>query len=263
MRMYPRQFPAARRRMPQRRAEKRVYEALAGSDREGFVYYEWRRNYGCIELDFALWAAAWGRIALQVKGGHYRLTDGEWCLRTRNGFQLVDNSPLDEAWLAALDLHDAIKELAQTTYRPFVIPALVFPDMAEPDSAIEKLARRKNVYVIWGVENLVANLGEIVRGRGVLGRLSADRICHEVLAVTDGLIRLDHSELNEERLGTDQAADTETVRGLLLPRQQPVRMRLSVGGLEIARVTIGEVRSVPGNGAARVFPRPHDVRRNA
>ena len=46
MRMYPREFPATRRKDPKRLAERRVYEALAGRDHRGFVY---------IELDFAGW----------------------------------------------------------------------------------------------------------------------------------------------------------------------------------------------------------------
>ena len=45
MKMYPKAFPSGRRKRPRRRAEQRVYETLAGSDRQGFVYYEWRRGY--------------------------------------------------------------------------------------------------------------------------------------------------------------------------------------------------------------------------
>ena len=70
MRMYPRDFPPSRRKIPKRRAERQVYEALAGSDRRGFCYYEWRKGYGHIELDFAVWVEELGRFALQVKGGH-------------------------------------------------------------------------------------------------------------------------------------------------------------------------------------------------
>ena len=142
MRMYPREFPATRRKKPKRRAERRIYEALAGSDRQGFVYYEWRRCYEHIELDFAVWIVDLGRLALQLKGGHYLLIDGEWYLKTRNGLVPIETSPLDEAWLAALDLHDDIEERAATPYNPYVIPVLVFSDM-EPDPVIEALARRK------------------------------------------------------------------------------------------------------------------------
>ena len=104
MRMYPREFPSGRRRKPKRQAERRVYEALAGSDRRGFCYYEWRKGYEHIELDFAVWIEELGRFALQVKGGRYLLIDGEWYLKTRNGVKLIESCPLDETKLAALDL---------------------------------------------------------------------------------------------------------------------------------------------------------------
>ena len=77
MRMYPREFPPNRRKIPKRRAEREVYEALTGSDHQGFVYYEWRKGYGHIELDFAVWIEGLGRFALQVKGGCYLLIDSE------------------------------------------------------------------------------------------------------------------------------------------------------------------------------------------
>ena len=191
MRMYPREFPSGRRRKPKRRAERRVYEALAGSDRQGFVYYEWRQGYEHIELDFAVWVKDLGRFALQVKGGRYLLIDGEWYLKTREGNKHVRSCPLDETKLAAFDLHDDIKELAATHYNPYVIPVLMFPDM-EPDRAIEQLAKRTGVYVVWGVGNLLADLEEIVRSRRVSEALGMDRIAGEVHAVTDGLICLEN-----------------------------------------------------------------------
>ena len=195
MQMYPREFPATRRRKPKRRAERRIYKALAGSDRQGFVYYEWRRCYEHIELDFAVWIVGLGRFALQVKGGHYVLIDGEWHLKKGNDLVPIEKSPLDEAWLAALELHDEIEERAATPYNPYVIPVLVFTDM-EPDLVIEGLARRKGVYLVWRTDDLVADLSAIARGREVSGALSIDRIGREVCAATDGLIRL--SETPEE-----------------------------------------------------------------
>ena len=94
MRMYPREFPATRRRMPKRRAERRIFEALAGSDRQGFAFYEWRRGYGDIELDFAVWIVGLGRFALQVKGGRYLLAGGEWFLKTGNGLVHIETCTL-------------------------------------------------------------------------------------------------------------------------------------------------------------------------
>ena len=229
MRMYPREFPSGRRKKPKRQAEKRVYEALAGSDRQGFCYYEWRKGYGRIELDFAVWIEGLGRFALQVKGGRYLLIDGEWYLKTLAGVQPVRSSPLDEAWLGALDLHDDIEELAETAYNPFVIPVLIFPGM-ERDEAIAKLARRKGVYLLWGPGDPVAGFEEVSWKRGVSDALSAERISREVYAVTDGLIRLDGAR------GDADAGETESRRTGSQP-QGPNALSLSAGGLEIIRVS--------------------------
>ena len=197
MRTFPREFPSGRRKDPKRRAERRVYEALANANRRGFCYYEWRKGYQCIELDFAVWIDGLGRFVLQVKGGRYVLIDGEWHLKKREGFQPVRSCPLDEAWLGALDLHDDIEDRACTPYNPYVIPVVVFTDMTEPDPSIENLARRKGVYVVWGSGNLLEDLAEIRLSRSVSDRLPMDRIAREVAAVTDGLIRLDESEEGE------------------------------------------------------------------
>ena len=224
MRMYPRDFPPSRRKIPKRRAERQVYEALAGSDRQGFVYYEWRKGYGHIELDFAVWVEELGRFALQVKGGHYLLIDGEWHLKTRNGVQPIAASPLDEAWLAALDLHDDIEELAETAYNPFVIPVVSFTDM-DPDEAIVKLARRKGVHLVWRTDDFMADLIATVRRRGVPASLTMERISREVYAVTDGLIRLDVPVGDE----TSQKA------------ARPIALYLSVGGRNVLQVRTREM----------------------
>ena len=234
MRMYPREFPSGRRRKPKRQAERRVYEALAGSDRRGFCYYEWRRGYGHIELDFAVWIEGLGRFALQVKGGRYLLVDGEWRLKTRDGVRLVESCPLDDTKLAALDLHDDIKELAATHYNPYVIPVLMFPDMA-PDGAIKQLAKRTGVYVIWGVRNLLADLAEIVRNRGVHQLLTAARIADEVFAVTDGLIRLSQA-------GGGAAAGGDEPAGSVSGRNLPGVLRLMVGGTTVITIRSNAVR---------------------
>ena len=226
MRMHPREFPPTRRNKPMRRAERRVYEALAGSDRRGFAYYEWRKGYERIELDFAVWIEGLGRFALQVKGGRYRLIDGDWYLRKREGLEPVPSCPLDEAKLAGLDLHDDIEERACTPYNPFVVPVLLFPDMTEPDAAIESLARRKGVYVVWGVEDLLADLERIVRSRSVAERLTMERIAAEVLSVTDGQIRLD--------------VDVEREIGKR-PARSPV-LSLSVGGYKVLEVRAEEMQ---------------------
>ncbi len=231
MRMYPREFPSGRRKKPKRQAERRVYEALAGGDCQGFVYYEWRQGYGHIELDFAVWVKNLGRFALQVKGGRYLLIHGDWYLKTRYGVKLIESCPLDEAKLAALDLHDDIEDRACTPYNPYVIPVLVFPDM-EADADIENLAKRKGVYVVWGVENLLADLEQILRSRRVSERLTMKGIAAEVLAVTDGQIRL------------DAAAAEETGKR----PARPLVLSLWVGDRKILQVRAEETRLRLGTG---------------
>ena len=235
MRMFPKEFPSGRRKKPKRQAERKTYEALAGSDRRGFCYYEWRKGYERIELDFAVWIEGLGRFALQVKGGHYVLIDGEWYLKTRDGVKLIESCPLDETKLAALDWHDDIKELAKTTYNPYVIPVLVFPDM-EPDEAIKSLAKRKGVYVIWGTEHLMTDLEQIVGSRRVSDTLPAERIAGEVFAVTDGLIRL------------SQAGDGAEGEVSISGRGLPGVLRLTVGGTTVLTIRSRAVRCRLGEG---------------
>ena len=167
MRMYLRQIPSGRRGKPKRRAKREVYEALAGINRRGFVYYEWRKGHERIEPDFAVWIEELGRIALQVKGDRYLLIDGEWRLKIREGVQPNSTSPLDEAWLTTLNLHDDIEECTCMPYSPHVIPVVLFPDMTEPDESIENLAKHKGMYVASGAANLLIELEKLVPSRKV------------------------------------------------------------------------------------------------
>ena len=226
MRMHPREYPPNRRGDPKRRAELRVYEALAAVERQGFCYYEWRKGYERIELDFAAWIPNLGRFAIQVKGGRYQLEDGDWYLQTRDGLRPVRTCPLDEAKLGALDLHDDIAQRGGTAYNPYVVPALSFPDMTQADPAIEHLAKRKGVYVIWGTENLPGDLEQVVRSRSVSERLTEERIAVEVAAVTDGQIRL----------------DTESAREAVPTPASALVMSIRVGGRSVLQVAAKAIR---------------------
>ena len=234
MRMYPREFLATRLKMPKRRAERQVYEALATTISEGFCYYEWRKGHEQMELDFATWIVGLGRFALQVKGGHYLLVDGDWRLQTRGGLKPIVSCPLDQAKIAALDLHDDIKERAQTDYNPFVIPVLVFPDM-DGDPDIDRLAVRRGVYVVWGTANLSAGLEGIVAGRSVRPSLDSARIAREVRAVTDGLIRL--CEAADAPAPTGNNGET-----VVPPVSRKASLSLKVGGVDMFKIEAGALR---------------------
>ncbi len=110
--------------------------------------------------------------------------------------------------------------------QPHVILVVSFPDMTKPDEAIENLARREGVYVVWGTENLLHDLEGIIQSRSVSDALPLERIAAEVLAVTGGQLRLD-APVGEE---TNER-----------PARPPV-LSLSVGGRSLLQVRAKEMR---------------------
>ena len=82
-----------------------------------------------------------------------------------------------------MDLRNEIHR--ETGYKVFIIPVVVFPDMA-PDPVIEKYAQRTNVEVIWGTEHLLTDLEAAARRVGIDHPPRANYIRNEVGAVTVG-----------------------------------------------------------------------------
>ena len=94
-------------------------------------------------------------------------------------------SPLCVTWDAAMSLREDIIDVLGDTCC-FVIAVLLFTDM-EPDPAIVAEARRSNVHVLWGTDNLMNRLAAIA-ARKAYYPPNADDIQREVAAVTDGQI---------------------------------------------------------------------------
>ena len=161
----PQQFPPDRRADPRRRAEARVFDAIQASERPGFACYEWQRDPGSPQLDFAIWTQGGGRFGLQVKGGQHSLEHGKWHLETQDGRE-EKPSPLCQTWDAAMSLREDIVDTLGDTCC-FVIAVLLFPDM-EPDPAIAAAARRSSVKVLWRTDNLMNRLGGVRRQKGLL-----------------------------------------------------------------------------------------------
>ncbi len=181
----PERFPQERCNDPKRRAEAIVFDTLAQSQRAGHAIYEWSAPGRHHQTDFALWLEDVGRFAIEVKGGTYTLRrDGaQWYLRSPDGGLQDKPSPLRQAADAAMDLYNEIEE--QTGYKLFVIPVVVFPDMA-PDQEIDRYAGGTNVQVIWGAQNLLADLEAIASQVGVNHLPKSSHIQNEVEAVTVG-----------------------------------------------------------------------------
>ena len=232
----PEQFPPDRRADPRRRAEARVFDAIQSSDRSGLAIYEWQRNPGSPQLDFAIWTQGGGRFGLQVKGGQLSLENGKWYLETPGGPE-EKPSPLCLTWDAAMSLREDIIDVLGDTCC-YVIAALLFPDM-EPDPAIVAEAKRSNVHPIWGTDNLMNRLAEFA-ARKAYYPPNADDIRREVAAVTDGQIAYagevqDQFHLEESQLPPEQP-------------QAPAVSRLEVpaGGITIGHVDTLIVHTAPG-----------------
>ena len=178
----PKKFPQERRDDPKRQAEAEVFDALAACESPGYARYEWGAPGRNHRTDFALWLEGVARFAIEVKGGHYSLDGDQWYLHTQ-GDRQAQSSPLHQADDAAIDLRNEIYR--NTGYKVFIIPVVVFPDMA-PDPVIEQYAQRTNVKVTWGTEHLLTDLESVARRVGIDRPPTANHIQNEVQAVNDG-----------------------------------------------------------------------------
>ena len=157
-------FPDHRNRDPKRMAELAVYRELEGHEAPGTAIYEAKINRKATEVDFAVWLVGVGRFAIQVKGGIYRVSGKSWYLHTPQG-EIRKAPPLVQLWDSTMTLHDRLQEQIETERNPFFVPVLNLPDM-EPDPAIEEWAEHTNVHVLFGTDDLVERLAELVPRTG-------------------------------------------------------------------------------------------------
>ena len=143
-----------------------MYQALVGNDRQGFCYYERRRDYGRPELDLAIWMVGLGCIARQVKDALYGLNDGEWRPRAEDGVRAIETPPLDEAWLAPPRTSATTSRNARA--RPTALSSSRsrrFPTW-NPAEAIDLLAECRGCCGCWGTANFSAGPEGLSRGNG-------------------------------------------------------------------------------------------------
>ena len=184
MQIYP-EFPENRLREPKRQAELAVYRELEASGAAGITIYEARAYRDCPEVDFAVWLEGVGRIALQVKGGQYRIERGQWFLATGDGEEKKP-TPAKQAWDSAMQLHDYLQGRIRGNRNPFVIPALLFSDMA-PCPTVETWAGQAGIHVLFGVDRLVERLEALAADRTYFPPTSAE-IAEEVELVLPGVV---------------------------------------------------------------------------
>ena len=152
------EFPSHRRRDPVRLAELQVYTEFMNSDRAGRVLYEVKTSRNVPELDFAALIEGLAIYGVQVKGGQHVITRGQWQRITDDGPVTIP-CPMKVTWDAALQIREAVKR--HLGRKVFVVAVLVFPDM-EPDIDIEIRAENDRVKVLFGTNNLVERLVDLV-----------------------------------------------------------------------------------------------------
>ena len=163
-------------------------------------------------------------------------------------------------WDAAMSLREDIIDVLGDTCC-FVIAALLFPDM-EPDPAIVAEAKRSNVHVLWGTDNLMNRLAAIA-ARKAYYPPNADDIRREVAAVTDGQV-LYAEEGPDQRHGEEGLFLPEQPEGPAAPRLEIPAAGITIGHVDtlIVHTAPGAVTDVvKGRGARELdqAPEPHET----
>ena len=172
-------FPPERLTKPKRRAERQVYEALEASTLPGRALYEVKVDKDAPQIDFLVWAEAIAAFAVQIKGGNYRIQDGELCLDTGEGWR-TQPGLLAAVW----DSSRAIPEVIQSRLHRslYIIPVLALPSMAQNED-IRDMAARRSVEVVFGMTDWVDHLVELADGHPIWYRPNELSIEQEVMTI--------------------------------------------------------------------------------
>ena len=152
------EFPSHRRRDPLRLAELQAYTEFMNSDRAGRVLYEVKTSRNTPELDFGVLLENVAIYGVQIKGGQHVIHRGQFQRITDDGPVTIP-CPMKITWDAALQIRETVKR--RLSRKVFVVAVLVFPDM-EPDPDIELRAENDRVKVLFGTDNLVERLVDLV-----------------------------------------------------------------------------------------------------
>ena len=129
-----------------------------------FVLRHWRPGADPPEPVFDAWLQHVGRFCLTVKYGRYSLRGGQWRVNTGSGPRIAP-SPLEEARVEALLVSETLQERLNRSAP--VAPALALLD-TDPDRRIERLARRRRIPLLWGLEGCTGKLADAAAGGRLL-----------------------------------------------------------------------------------------------
>ena len=234
------EFPAHRRRDPQRLAELQVYTEIMNSDRKGRSLYEVKTSRNVPELDFAVLIEDVAVYGVQVKGGQHAIHRGQFQLITDDGPVNIP-CPMKVTWDAALQIRETVKR--RLGRKVFVVAVLLFPDM-EPDPDIEARAENDRVKVLFGADNLVERLVDLVADEEIFNPPSAWMVDEIAETLMPFLAAAGQQDLQEEA-AEGQEAD---VRELNLTDQPVGVQNADVVNVYNAPVTINNNYAAPAEG---------------
>ena len=116
-----------------------------------------------------------GRYALTFLHDQWSVRGGEWYHHTEEGAVTPMGNVREAAWEAAMSVKDRLTEERGC----YVIPVMVFTDMA-PDPDILEEMRGSKVRLLWGLEDLAARLADLPDGDQVQKQLGKRFISREV-----------------------------------------------------------------------------------
>ena len=156
-------FPDYRHQDPKRQAELGVYQQIAASGVPGVTLYECHPTPSSPEVDFVIIREGVAHFAVQVKGGHWRLEEGQFQLLTDQGW-VNKTAPPTQACDAAYAVRNAVK--ATLGRNIFVVPVLLFPDM-EADQDMLNWRATSNFTMLFGQAPIIDRLLECAQGLSV------------------------------------------------------------------------------------------------
>ncbi len=144
---------------PSLRADIALYDALIASNLPGKVYFDLNVRQ---QVDIFAWLPGQGRFAFEAKGSLHWIEDGSWrYLDSKRNVSEARPTPADQARSGALAASDAL-EGRLNGHKPWIHAVLVLTNVTEPDVDIARLAWDRHVHVIWGLEDIDAQLTSII-----------------------------------------------------------------------------------------------------
>ena len=156
-------FPDYRHQDPKRQAELGVYQQIAASGVPGVTLYECHPTPSSPEVDFVIIREGVAHFAVQVKGGHWRLEEGQFQLLTDQGW-VNKTAPPTQACDAAYAVRNAVR--AVLGWSIYVISIMLFPDM-EPDADLLNWRANHALAMLFGKAPIIDRLLDCAQAEGV------------------------------------------------------------------------------------------------